>query len=267
MQDNKYYWIWISQIQAISQETKKKLLKKYTIHELYNLNIKDVNLKSEYFKENNITEGIITELTNNKYKEKIEYYAKTLENMNINIITYYDLEYPSKLKQIYDYPLYIFCKGNLELLNTKSIAIVGSRNATNYGRMVAKKIASGLSNRNITIISGGARGIDTSAHYGALEIKKPTVLIKGNSLEYIYPPENKELEEYILQNKGLLLSEYLFGTRPNKYTFPERNRLISGLADGVVVVEAMKNSGALITADLALSYNREVYAVPRKYNK
>ena len=182
--------------------------------------------------------------------------------MNIRFITYKDRNYPKKLKQIFDYPLCLFYKGDINLLNKKSIGIVGSRQATDYGLAVAKNFSIELSKKGFTIVSGGARGIDTMAHIGAMKNKGNTILIKGNSLEYIYPPENKNLEEEILSNNGLLLSEYIVGTRPSKYSFPARNRIISGLADGVLVVEAGSKSGALITADLALGYNREVYAIP-----
>ena len=261
--NKKYYWIWLAGIKDIKYKTKIALLNIFTIQELYNGTfLKNVNLNSEYFIKNEITEDTIFNLTDEKYKKNLEYNVKTLEKMDINIITYRDKEYPDNLKQIYDYPISIFYKGNIEILKGKCIAIVGSRIATNYGLLVANKISSELSNKNLIIVSGGARGIDTAAHMATIKNKKSTILVKGSSLEYIYPPENKYIEEQILQNNGLILSEYLVGTKPSKYTFPERNRIISGISRGVIVVEASQKSGALITADLALEYNREVFAVP-----
>ena len=260
--DYNKYIIWLTQIVRINNKTKHALLSKFTLEELYNISLQDINIEADYFVKNRITKDTILELTDKKYKANINKYINALEKMNIRFITYKDRNYPKKLKQIFDYPLCLFYKGDINLLNKKSIGIVGSRQATDYGLAVAKNFSIELSKKGFTIVSGGARGIDTMAHIGAMKNKGNTILIKGNSLEYIYPPENKNLEEEILSNNGLLLSEYIVGTRPSKYSFPARNRIISGLADGVLVVEAGSKSGALITADLALGYNREVYAIP-----
>lgn len=181
---------------------------------------------------------------------------------NISLLTYKDSKYPERLKQIEGYPICLFCKGDINLLNNISIAIVGSRKCTAYGKQITATFASAMAKKGFTIISGGARGIDTYAHLGALAVGGKTIMVLGNSLEYVYPPENKNLEERILRNGGLIVSEYMAGTRPSKYTFPQRNRIISGLSNGVLIIEAMKNSGALITVDFALEQGKNVFAVP-----
>jgi len=129
--------------------------------------------------------------------------------LNTRLLTYNEKNYPEKLKNIYDSPMCLFYKGNVSLLNRKIIAIVGCRDCSSYGAKVAFEIAYGLSKSNIIVISGGARGIDSYAHKGALSANMPTIEVLGNSLEYIYPPENKELEEKILKLNGLIISEYI----------------------------------------------------------
>lgn len=181
---------------------------------------------------------------------------------NISLLTNKSKKYPEKLAQISDSPTGLYYKGNIDLLNSRSIAIVGSRECSNYGKQMAVKFAYELAKLGFTIVSGGARGIDTFAHIGALAAGGRTIMVLGNSLEYIYPPENKDLEERILNNNGLLVSEYMVGTKPSKYTFPERNRLISAISDGVLVVEAGIQSGALITVDFALEQGKNVFAIP-----
>lgn len=181
---------------------------------------------------------------------------------NINLLVYNNRQYPEKLRNITDCPICLFYKGNANLLHKRNIAIVGSRECSNYGRQLAVRFAYQLAKRGFGIVSGGARGIDTCAHLGAIAAGGGTILVLGNSLEYVYPPENKNLEDKILKNNGIIISEYFTGTRPNQYTFPQRNRIISALSDGVLVIEAQKQSGALITVDFALDQGKNVFAVP-----
>jgi len=148
-------------------------------------------------------------------------------------------------------------------LNKKrKIAIIGCREYSEYGKIVSEKFAYELAKLGFVIISGAARGIDSFSHKATLKTNVGTIAVVGNGLNYIYPPENKELEEKILENNGLIISEYDIGTRPSKYTFPARNRIISALSDGVLVIEARKNSGSQITVDFALDQGKNVYAVP-----
>lgn len=172
-----------------------------------------------------------------------------------------DAEYPELLKKIYDPPEELFLRGDAKFLNSRSIAIVGTRNATNYGKEIAKHLSSELADCGFTIVSGLAEGIDTEAHIGALEAGGATVAVFGCGIDNIFPGKNKKLAEEI-EKKGILVSEYGPGVPSAKWTFPRRNRIISGLSLGVVMVEGHWDSGAMITAKLALDEGREVFAVP-----
>ena len=182
--------------------------------------------------------------------------------MNVIKLAQDDKYYPNKLKSIYDPPELLYCLGDIRLLNEPSIAIVGTRNASNYGKRIAYNLSQELSKRGVTIISGLASGIDSYAHEGAFKNVGKTIAVLGSGIDVIYPKENEDLYKSIIKNGGLIVSEFPLGTKPEKDNFPKRNRIISGLSDGVVVVEAKKKSGALITADLALEQGRSVFAVP-----
>lgn len=184
--------------------------------------------------------------------------------MQIEEISIDNKEYPKQLKNIYDPPQKIYVLGNREILKQGGIAIVGSRNASEYGKKVALKISKELSQKGFHIISGLAKGIDTYAH---LEIVKSNnkgkaIAVLGNSLENIYPRENRDLAIEIIKTGGCIISEYPIGSKTEAKNFPERNRIISGLSRGVVIIEAAEKSGALITADFALENGTEVFAVP-----
>ncbi len=185
------------------------------------------------------------------------------KKFGLKIITRDDLEYPQNLKDIYDPPIALYVKGNLKEEDKFSIGLVGSRRASIYGLMNAQKFAFQLSAKGFTIVSGMARGIDTYSHRGALKQKGRTIAVMGSGFNHIYPPENRELSEEISRN-GAVISEFPVNTMPEKQNFPRRNRLISGLSLGLLVAEAAKNSGALITADFALEQGREVFAMPGK---
>lgn len=177
------------------------------------------------------------------------------------VLTLADSSYPKLLKEIFDPPLVLFCKGDIECLNHHCVSIVGSRRATPYGVNVAEKLARELASRGLAICSGLARGIDTAAHRGALEAKGKTVAVLGSGLSHIYPRENKKLAAQV-EAHGCVISEFPMNTSPSPQNFPIRNRIISGLALGTCLVEAAEFSGSLITARLALEQNREVFAVP-----
>jgi len=189
--------------------------------------------------------------------------------MKIEKIMITNKEYPEKLKNIYDSPNAIYVLGDKEILKEKAIAIVGNRQATEYGKKIALQMAKDLTEKGINIISGLAIGIDTCAHIGSLKAQMygKTIAILGSGIDEIYPKENVELARQIIKSGGCIISEYPLGTKPNKKNFPQRNRLISALSDGVLVVEAGIKSGALITADFAIEQGKEVFAIPGDINK
>jgi DNA processing protein len=171
--------------------------------------------------------------------------------------------YPSSLREIYDPPIVLYVKGAWsECLDQPCIGVVGSRKCSTYGQNSAMMLARDLAQRGVTVVSGFARGIDAAAHRGALEAGGRTVAVLGTGIDEVYPRDHKKLAEEILANGGALVSQFPLGTPPVSENFPYRNRIISGLSLGVVVVEAAENSGSLITARLAIEQNREVFAVP-----
>src|SRR6266446_527592 len=171
--------------------------------------------------------------------------------------------YPALLREIYDPPIVIYVKGAWEeCLDLPCVAIVGSRKSSTYGQNAALMLARDLAQRGVTIVSGFARGIDAAAHKGALEAGGRTVAILGTGIDRVYPRDHRKLADDILNNRGALVTQFPLGTPPVSENFPYRNRIISGLSLGTVVVEAAENSGSLITARLAIEQNREVFAVP-----
>ena len=183
------------------------------------------------------------------------------QQLGLNIICLDDREYPEWLHHIPNPPVILYIKGDASALAEPGISIVGSRAASSYGLRMAETLAGQLAGLGITVISGLALGIDTAAHQGALKGGGSTVAVLGCGLDLIYPPQNRALFE-IIPNRGALVSEYPLGTQPDGFRFPARNRIISGLSRGVVVVEATLKSGSLITAELALEQGREVFAIP-----
>lgn len=171
--------------------------------------------------------------------------------------------YPERLRNISSPPKQLYCLGNLELLNYKNnIAVIGSRNCSFYGERAAKDFAFNLAKSNVCIVSGLAKGIDSFAHIGALNAKGRTIAVLGSGLDNIYPKENQKLFRDIIENNGLVITEYPLGTPVLKQNFPARNRIISGISDCVLVVEARKNSGTNITVDFALEQGKDVYVIP-----
>jgi len=179
----------------------------------------------------------------------------------VDIIGFEDPAYPANLKEIHDPPPVLYVKGTLIAEDKLAVAMVGSRQATPVGKQVTRRSARELASRGITVVSGGARGIDTEAHRGALSANGRTICVLGCGIDVCYPPENGEMFDLIAES-GAVISEFSIGTQPEPNNFPRRNRIISGIALGVIVVEAAGDSGSLITASYALEQGREVYAVP-----
>ena len=250
------YWIWLSRIEGLNPKFLNDLLEKYG-----NPKIIWDKTKQELL-EDGVKEKYANEITNIIYRQNLDKYSKYMNEKNIEIITIKDKEYPDKLKVIYDPPIVLYVKGNKYILNEKSIAIVGCRLCTKYGENVAKKLSYNLSINNINVISGLAKGIDSFAHKGSLIKNGKTIAVVGCGLDRVYPEENIQLFNQIIKNNGAIISEYIIGTKPLAKNFPRRNRIISGLSDGVVVVEAREKSGTLITVDFALEQGKTIYAVP-----
>ncbi len=173
-----------------------------------------------------------------------------------------DEAYPERLREIFDPATFLWLRGDKTLLAQPGIAVVGTRHPTPYGTGMAEALARDLAAHGLIILSGMARGVDTAAHRGALEARGKTVAVWGTGIDVIYPKENKRLAEQILEGGGAILSEYPMGTFPAPQNFPIRNRILSGMSVGVLVIEASENSGTRITARCALEQNREVFAVP-----
>ena len=297
--ENKKYWIWFSLIKGLGCVRKNKLLKIYgTPEEIYKLS------KRELLKVDGIGEETVTNIIEAKNEKILNYHIKYMEENNIDIIHICEKSYPQALKQIYDAPVSLYIRGNKEILNGKNIGIVGCRECTDYGKKAAKYFAYNLSKeKSVNIVSGLAKGVDSYAHWGSVganiecentkncgkkqescgkinndcgkinddcgKLKNDcgkTIAILGNGLDMIYPKENIELANEIIRNGGAIISEYPCGTKPDKMNFPARNRIISGLSKGIIVIEAKEKSGTLITVDFALEQGRDVFVVPGNIN-
>src|SRR5881394_3970323 len=186
---------------------------------------------------------------------------KRIEEYGCHILTQADADYPDLLRQIYDPPIVLYVKGRLTARDKNGVAVVGSRQTTHYGLEVARKLSYQLAYIGVTVVSGGARGIDTAAHQGALSGKGRTVVVLGTGINLVFPPENIELFERIAAN-GAIITQFPFNRPADKQTFPIRNRIVAGMTLGTLVVEANLTSGALITANFATEYGRQVFAVP-----
>lgn len=184
-----------------------------------------------------------------------------LNKVEGRIITFWDREYPSLLKKIYDPPAFLFVRGSIEPEDAFAIAVVGTRTPTPYGKIIAERFTTQLAELGLTIVSGLARGIDTIAHVTALKMSGRTLAVIGSGIDVIYPPENNKLAERI-SRRGAIISEYEMGAKPDAVNFPRRNRIISGLSLGTLIVETAESGGAMITASTALDQGREVFAIP-----
>lgn len=251
------YWIWLSRIEGLGPIKIKELLKQYKTPE----NIWELD-KNKLMQTKGIGENIANSILKKEYRENLEQYVKYMKKYNIGIMTIKDKDYPKNLLHIYDAPAILYYKGDKELLHTNIIAMVGCRECSDYGKEVSIKFSYELAKCGITIISGMAKGIDSYSHIGCIKAGGKTIAVLGSGLDRIYPKENSLLYNEILSTEGLVLSEYIIGTKPNKLNFPARNRIISGLSKGVIVVEAKEKSGTLNTVDFALEQGKEVFVVP-----
>lgn len=259
-QDELKYWIGLSKVPGIGPKRFARLLQAFaSANEAYNAS------REQFLGVLGNEPSLYSNLVEARAKLDLEAELENMRRAGIRAITILDQDYPDRLKEIHDPPplLYVQSKAG-EALRPKlhrAVAVVGTRTPTPYGRSVAYKIARELGELGVTVVSGLARGIDSTAHRGALESGSPTVAVVGTGLESVYPPENVQLAREIA-DQGAVISELYMGAPVLQGNFPARNRIISGCCEGVVVVEAGERSGALITANLALDQGREVFAVP-----
>ncbi|MCX6286492.1 MAG: DNA-processing protein DprA [Bacteroidetes bacterium] len=193
--------------------------------------------------------------------KRTEAEMKFIEKYKLKVLFFQDADYPRRLADCYDSPVYLFYKGSADLNAEKTIGIVGTRSATDYGKAVTRDLIQGLRQEEPLIVSGLAYGIDSQAHRAALDNGLNTIGVLGHGLDRIYPSNNKAIAEKML-GQGGLLTEFFSCTEPDRENFPQRNRIIAGLCDAIIVVEAAEEGGALITADIAHTYNRDVFVVP-----
>jgi DNA processing protein len=255
MEETKY-WIWLSSLEGIGPVKAMRLLNTFKhpqiVYGMNELQLKEAKL---------LTDKNIHEILDKEKRERVNKIHQKMLQQDIKIINIFDDKYPENLKHIYDPPIALYYRGKF-LINDFTIAVVGSRRTTNYGAYSARKLSYELSVKGVQIVSGLARGIDSIAHEGCLNAGGKTIAVLGCGPDNIYPPENMVLFMDIIKSEGLVISEYPPGMPPLQHNFPARNRIISGISSGVLVVEAAERSGSLITAAYALEQGREVFAVP-----
>jgi len=253
---DKRYLIWLSSLSGIGSKSCMSLVRYFgSAENVYNCSFSELR-----------SSGIVGEKTamtvyRDRNIENTDDYLKTMKESGINVYTIHESEYPENLKHIYDPPPIIYVKGGLVPGDNTAVGIVGARKATDYGLKAAQRIAFRLAEMGITVVSGMALGIDSAAHRGALKAGGRTIAVCACGLKHVYPASNYGLSQEISKS-GALISEYPFDTAAFAKQFPARNRIISGMSLGVIVVEAGEKSGSLITADFALEQGREVFAVP-----
>ncbi|GAB6137667.1 DNA-processing protein DprA [Halanaerobaculum tunisiense] len=254
MQD-QLYWIWLTKVPGLGPIKIKRLLNYFgDAKGIWQAD------KEGLYNISGIGPQVSSKIMTAKEQFNSQQELQQLEKFQVKVVTLNDTCYPKLLKEIYDPPPVLYYKGDISSLLKPCIAIVGSRDCTSYGRQVANRLGHRLAQMGITIVSGLAYGIDTAGHKGALQTGT-TAAVLGSGLDTIYPAENKELAQRII-TQGSLVSSFPLGVAPEAHNFPVRNRIISGLAIGTIVVEAAQKSGSLITANLALEQGREVFAIP-----
>lgn len=255
MEDDKKYLLALHTVEGLGPVRLKNLL------EFFGSVKKAWEAKPAEWLKSRIPEHVLKNFSKTKANLDINKYHLKLASQNILTISWLDNNYPKLLKELYDPPFLLYCQGDLSLLSKKALAVVGTRKISSYGRFVTEKITHELASAGLVIVSGLARGVDTIAHQTTLSVQGKTIAVLGGGLNHVYPGENIALAKKIIQN-GLIISESPPDSLPTAGSFPARNRIISGLSLGVVITEAAKDSGSLITARLALEQGREVFAVP-----
>jgi DNA processing protein len=254
LEDNRRYWVALNLVLAESLRAAKKVVGHFpTVRDVFKASRRELISLG-------IDEEKVQDLTSPRLLDRASREIERLERKGYSILTFEDRNYPEYLRETFDPPYVLYCAGRIEALKGPVVSIVGSRKPSAYGRAVAERLARDLASRGLVIVSGLARGVDSISHWGALEGGK-TVAVLGSGLEIIYPRENRGLFNKIIE-QGAVVSEFPPESPPLGFHFPIRNRIISGLSLALIVVEATKRSGSLISARLALEQNREVMAVP-----
>lgn len=254
--DDRFYWLALNAIPGFGPVLIKALLDRFG----HPKRIFEAS-RRELARVDGIGERLAGMIKETDIQGKAHRELKLIEKLNASIVTIKDPSYPNNLRQIYDSPPLLYVRGNLQPRDDFAVSMVGSRLASNYGRMITERIAGDLARHGVTIVSGMARGIDSASHRGALSVGGRTIAVLGCGIDIVYPRENRHLFEEIMAH-GAVISEFPMSTPPEGVNFPRRNRIISGLSLGVVIVQATSRSGSLITARLALEQNRDVFAVP-----
>jgi len=253
-------WLALHSIAGLGNVAAKHLLGRFG--EPANILVADIN---DLMSVDGVRRDVAERIVQRRFTADPEHLAKELEGHDVRIVPYLNSRYPQILKELHDPPMLLYVRGEAIPSNLTFVAIVGSRNPTPYGLKAAERIAQGLARRGLGVVSGMARGIDSAAHWGCLGGRGITIGVLGTGIDVPYPKSNQRLRGKI-SGQGAVISEFPLGTPPEPKNFPIRNRIISGLSKGVVVVEATMNSGSLITASLALEQGREVFAVPGSIN-
>lgn len=209
----------------------------------------------------NISENIVNSIKSSALLKRAEEEMLFVEKNGIKPLFYLDTQYPKRLQHCHDSPMLLYYKGEADLNAVKAVGVVGTRNISDYGKYITEKIIEDLSYDNVLIVSGLAYGVDAATHRAALKYDLATVGVLGHGMQTIYPAENRKLSQKMLE-KGGVLTEFISGTKPDRENFPQRNRIVAGMVDCLLVIESALKGGAMITAELANSYDREVFAVP-----
>lgn len=255
-QNDNYYLIALLEIHGIGTSIARKLIEEHgSARGVFSLSLE--HYKSLGNVGQNIKEAIEKEFVFNTAQEQIDY----CEINGIKILGFKDANYPQRLSHCSDAPLLLYFKGECDLNNQKIIGIVGTRNATSYGKKMCQNVVEELSAHNVLIVSGLAYGIDVNAHQEALNFNTPTVGVLAHGLDTIYPKAHEPIARKMLGGGGLL-TEYKTKTRPNRENFPKRNRVVAGMCDGIIVIESAISGGSMITARLGNDYSRDVFAIP-----
>lgn len=260
MLDEKYYWLALNMVPGIGRKLYHRLIDYFlTPQDVFQASLNDLILVE------GVGESLGKSIVSFEVDKAIQQEKKLVQLNNVSILTFKDERYPENLKKIYDPPPVLYMKGTLQKTDSIAVAIVGTRVPTRYGKYVTERISTELAERGVTIVSGMAAGIDSIAHRAAISARGRTIAVFGCGVNMTYPSENSNLKEKIKDN-GAIISEFPMSAKPERTNFPMRNRIISGLSFGTIVIEAAEKSGALITADFALEQGKDVFAVPGNIN-